>query len=279
MIKSNYHIHTTYCDGHDSAEAMARAAYQAGLTSIGFSSHFTMIYPDDCGIEENDISSYINTIARIRENYAGAMNVLTGFELDYYMNTEDYNPLIEQIRPQLDYVIGSIHTMGYSNGIMQIIDAGPEDFAQGVSQLFETPDDFVQAYYKAVGDMAEKKKPDIIGHLDLIKKNNFGIYSEDTPLYKNAVKEVLDRIKASGCIVEVNTGGLYRYGERCLYPSVSILKEIKRRDIPIMVNGDSHTTDGIAYKYQETESLLYSLGFRNVFYWNNGAWVPQGITP
>lgn len=37
MIRTNYHSHTTCCDGRNTAEEMAAAAWKAGLLAYGFS--------------------------------------------------------------------------------------------------------------------------------------------------------------------------------------------------------------------------------------------------
>lgn len=275
MIQSNYHIHSTYCDGHNSLDEMAEAAYNAGLKSIGFTSHFVLDYPDTCDIAPANIRPYFNDIDRLKKEYEGKLDIYRSFEIDYYMNKDDISELAKKIRPELDYMIGSIHTIDYlPDGEMAIIDSTEESFRRGVNELYVSPEAFVQDYYQKIGNMAEKIKPDIIGHIDLIKKNNFGIFDEEALYYKKAVKDCLDRIMQTDSILEVNTGGIYRYGERCRYPSDFILKEIKKRDIPIMVNGDSHFADGINFKFREMEELLKAFGFKTVMTRKNNYWEP-----
>ena len=43
MIKTNYHTHTTYCDGVNTAEEMIQSAIEKRFSILGFSSH--SIYP------------------------------------------------------------------------------------------------------------------------------------------------------------------------------------------------------------------------------------------
>ena len=38
-IRSNVHTHTTFCDGKNSVEEMARAAIDLGFVSLGYSIH------------------------------------------------------------------------------------------------------------------------------------------------------------------------------------------------------------------------------------------------
>ena len=37
--KTNYHMHTTFCDGKNTPEEMVQEALARGFTTIGFSSH------------------------------------------------------------------------------------------------------------------------------------------------------------------------------------------------------------------------------------------------
>ena len=39
MKKTNFHTHTTWCDGKDSPETVILAAIGKGFSAIGFSSH------------------------------------------------------------------------------------------------------------------------------------------------------------------------------------------------------------------------------------------------
>ena len=39
MIRGDFHVHTTFCDGQASPEEMVRAALEQGMDAIGFSGH------------------------------------------------------------------------------------------------------------------------------------------------------------------------------------------------------------------------------------------------
>ena len=38
-LRANYHTHTTFCDGSDSAEDVVLAAIDKGFSHLGFSGH------------------------------------------------------------------------------------------------------------------------------------------------------------------------------------------------------------------------------------------------
>ena len=55
MKKTNYHIHTNYCDGENSIEEMVQMAIAKGFDNIGISSHAPLMYQNDWTMPENTI--------------------------------------------------------------------------------------------------------------------------------------------------------------------------------------------------------------------------------
>ena len=58
MIDRDLHIHTTFCDGKNSAEEMVLAAIDRGLKTIGFSSHSYLPFDNAC-MKEGVVEDYI----------------------------------------------------------------------------------------------------------------------------------------------------------------------------------------------------------------------------
>ncbi len=284
MGKSNYHIHSTYCDGKNTLEEMAQAAYDAGLTSIGFTSHFTALFEDGCGIKETEIQSYLDEIKRLRAVYKEkGMEILSGFEADFWMRDYQFSDLFRKTRPLIDYTIGSIHYMdSEDHGEYGVVDAFEDKYEESIRRFFGSPERYVEAYYEAVGEMALKERPEIVGHMDLIKKNevmlNKNILNLDHKFQRDCAFGALDRIKQAGLILEVNTGAVARTGKtELLYPSVPILRRAKELGIPVTVNGDSHFTSGITTYFEESDALLRRIGYREVMYYKEGAFSPVPV--
>ncbi|MEG0310845.1 MAG: histidinol-phosphatase HisJ [Eubacterium sp.] len=278
MIKSNYHIHSTYCDGKNTLEEMTLAAMDAGLISIGFTGHMPLPYKNDWTMTEEKVKDYIAEVKMLKEKYKQDLDIYLGMEIDYFIDEKDISNFAKTVIPELDFFIGSIHTIGrMKNGIVADIDNTPEIFKSGIDDRYHgSTKEFVKAYYKALGEMVLTIHPDIIGHLDLIKKNNTdqAFFNEDEDWYREATLDCLNQIKESGSIIEVNTGGMIRYGARCLYPSYWIMNEIHRLNIPIMLNGDTHRVEGINYAYDESEILLKKIGFKKIMMRFGDKWKP-----
>lgn len=74
-LKANYHTHTTFCDGSDTAEAVVQEALRRGFTHLGFSGHM------DPGVSM-DYAAYAQEICRLQAAYRDQIDILRGAELD-----------------------------------------------------------------------------------------------------------------------------------------------------------------------------------------------------
>jgi histidinol-phosphatase (PHP family) len=282
MIQSNYHIHTDFCDGKQPAEAMTKAAVRAGLTSIGFSSHAPLKYPNDWTMAEEDLPRYLQTIESLKARFKKQIEVYTGLEIDYYMDTHDISERAQKTLPALDYWIGSIHCMGtLPNGEVAYFDDTPESMQAGLTALYDNHvPEMVGNYYQGIARMVTDLKPDIVAHFDLIKKNNAHqiFFEEQATWYRDCWHSALEAIARAGSILEINTGGVYRYGPSHLYPSVDILKEAHRLKIPITVSGDSHDLPMIDYGFKTfLPDILSQLQIREMMILHGGKWTAQPI--
>ena len=75
MLRGNFHTHTVFCDGANTAQEMADQALALGFTHLGFSGHMD---PDI----RMDLAAYDREIRRLQEVYRGRLEILRGVELD-----------------------------------------------------------------------------------------------------------------------------------------------------------------------------------------------------
>ena len=108
-MKTNYHTHTTWCDGKDSPETVVLAAIEKGFGAIGFSSH-AMLPEDDTSwvLTPEKAPRYAAEIRSLAKKYEGRIRILCGVEADYVPGgaTPDRRAYAA-ISP--DYIIGSVH--------------------------------------------------------------------------------------------------------------------------------------------------------------------------
>jgi histidinol-phosphatase (PHP family) len=266
-IAANYHCHSRFDDGHGELEEYVQAALRKGLRTLGFAGHAPVPFACDWTIPSTLLPEYLQTARRLQNIYKDRIELLVGLEVDYI--PEIITPKAAQIRAlNLDFTVGSVHFIGrLANGELWTADGPPEELEQGMAESFDGDiRRTVEEYYRRMTTMVSTAPPDIIGHFDVIKKNNRGdrYFSEAAAWYCAAVERTLDAVAASPCILEINTGGIVRNTSGALYPSKWILAECLKRKIPVMINSDAHRPDQLDGYYDEAVAVLKGIGFREL---------------
>ena len=267
VTMANYHCHSRFDDGHGELEDYVRAALRKGLQTLGFAGHAPVPFACDWTIPSTLLPEYLQTARRLQNTYKDRIELLVGLEVDYIPET--VSPTAAPIQAlNLDFTVGSVHFIGrLANGEPWTADGPPEELEQGMAESFDGDiRRTVEEYYRRMTAMVSTAPPDIIGHFDVIKKNNRGAkhFAEDAPWYRTAVERTLDAVAASACILEINTGGIVRNTSGALYPSEWILAECLEREIPVMINSDAHRPDQLDGYYREAADILEGIGFREL---------------
>lgn len=256
MRFSNFHQHTTFSDGKATIEETVKHAIELGFEAIGISDHsFTPFDTSYCMKKERE-TDYLNEIHRVKEKYAGQIEIYAGLEADYFSETDN---------SRFDYLIGSVHYL-YGNGEYHAIDHTKE---QNARYLYEvcggSKEKYAENYYAAVADNVRKKQPKIVGHFDVITK--FGLFDEftdDGKKYRSIATDALIEVLGVTPLIEVNTGAISRGFRKSPYPAPFLLKEILRRGGEVILSSDSHALSSMDAQFKESAALLSSLGFKYV---------------
>ena len=106
-------------------------------------------------------------------------------------------------------------------------------------------------------------KPDILAHIDLIKKLNANgeFFDEESPRYKAAALKALQAAKANDCLLEVNTGGVYRGYRKDFYPGPWLLGEWQKMGGKVIITSDSHDINSLTYGFDEAAAAIKAAGF------------------
>jgi len=274
--KSSIHVHSRFCDGEGEPEDYERAARERGFVSLGFSSHVPLPYPNDWAMRPAELPAYLERIRTMKRAAPQGMEIYLGLEIDYIPGLiSPRDARFDELG--LDFRIGSVHCLGRSaDGKFREVDGPPEmleellevDFAGDARAL-------VRAFYRGVAGMLETGAPDLLAHLDLIKKNNRGglYFSEEENWYREALAGLVPLIAASGTVVEVNTGGLARGKTTELYPAPWLLARLAGAGVPVTVNSDAHRPDQIDAFYPEAVEALRRAGYTSAFVFRAGGWV------
>lgn len=256
--KSSVHCHSTMCDGKNTLQDMASAACAQGLTTLGFTGHsYTQRDREYC-MSPSRTAQYKATIAKLKTEYKGKVDILCGIEWDI---------LSEDKRTGYDYWIGSAHHLyGKNTGKYYEIDFRPQDLWDCINDDFDAdPLAAVEAYFAEVEKVAALK-PDILAHIDLIKKLNANgeFFDEESPRYKAAALKALQAAKANDCLLEVNTGGVYRGYRKDFYPGSWLLGEWQKMGGKVIITSDSHDINSLTYGFDEAAAAIKAAGFTGV---------------
>jgi len=266
-ILANYHCHSRFDDGHGELEEYVQSALRKGLRTLGFAGHAPVPFACSWTMPSPLLPEYLETARRLQAAYQQKIELLVGLEVDYIPDI--ISPSAAQIRAlSLDFTVGSVHFIGrLADGELWTADGPPEELERGLAESFNGDIRItVEGYYRRMREMVLKSAPDIIGHFDVIKKNNRDgrYFTEDAPWYRSAVIQTLDAVASSTCILEVNTGGIVRGTSGALYPSEWILAECLKREVPVMINSDAHRPEQLDGYYNEAAALLKGIGFRQL---------------
>jgi histidinol-phosphatase (PHP family) len=268
MNYSCLHTHSDFCDGHDDIETMIRSAYERGFVSIGLSSHAPILgktgIRSDWHMEDGRLEEYVETVRKARLRWAGKISVFLGLEVDYIRGL--MGPADRDIRSLgLDYVIGSVHYVFPPHGTEPMtVDSPPEEFERNIRRMFDGDGEaLMETYWDTLEDMIRQGGFDILGHADLIKKNNprGRWFSTGSGGYRRRLERAASAIAASAVTVEANTGGLNRGSVPDTYPSLPFLRLLGEKKVPVVITADAHRAGDLGGHYEEARQTLLAAGY------------------
>ena len=196
----DYHMHSRVSfDGHDTGEALARAALDAGLEEICFTDHIDYDPMGTMGNMAFDTEEYNAEYDRLS---LPGLKIRRGMEFGM---TRDNVPQFrkELQRRPFDFVLGSIHFVDGLDGYMPPFWEGKTVFEAERRCLEET-----LASVKVHTDY------DVLAHLTYIGKSPSNPVHRPVPYedHREIIDEILKTLAQNGKGLELNTSGLDRCG-------------------------------------------------------------------
>lgn len=278
MKLTNYHSHCSFCDGRAPLEEFVQAATTAGFAAYGVSSHAPLPFPTRWTLPRENVSDYLAEINRLKQLYAGQIELYAGMEIDYL--NDDQHPAISYFQQlPLDYRIGSIHLVYTDAGEIVDTDTNAENFQLLVEKHFGgNLQPMVERYYAASMRMVELGGFDFIGHTDKISFNaeycRPGVTHEKW--YRKCREQLFAAIADKGIMMEINTKAFLKRG--LFFPGQEHFALIREMGIPVVVNSDAHFPELINAGRQQALKALYEAGFRTVRILSHGKWQEDAIT-
>src|SRR5699024_5218917 len=207
---------------------------------------------------------YFESLNVLIEEFSPDIEVLRGFEIEVVPHSE-WVSIMQEYRERYDveYVVGSVH---YVDNLS--IDSFQEPFETALD-TFGGLEGLACAYYERVADMVFRCEPEIVGHLDLIRKFGVRYGDVDTPAIRSAARTALEEIRLRGGILDVNTSP-YRRGFSHPYPAPWIVEMARDMTIPFTFGDDSHDVSDVNSHLDDARKYLISLGVNEVTHLRRG---------
>lgn len=255
--KQNLHTHTTFADGKDTPEELVKEAIKRGFAGIGFSEHSYMEFSDyPFQMKVEDIPLYKAEIGELKKKYSGQIDIFCGMEYEFYSNVPTCG---------FDYLIGSVHYLeiggklfGFDRGLQETIDYVNNNFGGNGLK-------FAEKYFSTVAALPTRGNFNIIGHFDLLTKNNeVGKFIDtNSKKYLQFGTEAIHNLKGKIPFFEVNTGAISRGYRTSAYPQTEFLKEFKKCGFGVVITSDCHNKNYLDCGFEEARQRLLDCGFKS----------------
>ena len=251
-LLANFHTHTTFCDGKNTAEEMVQQALALGFTQLGFSGHMD---PDI----HMDIQAYFSEIRRLADIYSDRIEILCGVELDSL-----YDP---GCADGADYIIGSTHFLDVPSEIPMSVD-NTEKYMAHLANNFFAGDyyELAKAYYELEAQVYDRTHCDLIGHFDLVTRFNDEMHflDENEPRYWIPALTAMEHLVKQGIPFEINCGAVNRNRKRELYPNRFLLRHLREFGGEIFINSDAHQRELLDGGFDIAVRTAIECGFTHV---------------
>jgi histidinol-phosphatase (PHP family) len=260
--KTNFHTHSLFCDGHNSAEEMVKAAIEKRFSILGFSSHSMYPFSSEWHMAITSFEPYCAEVRRLADLYKDKIKIALGFEADYIPGfSVPRFDVYKKFNPE--FLIGSVHFVYNGNGYFEADDS-PESVLEGIKKLYGgSSKKAVSRYFELEREMLQKGDFTIIGHPDLIRKTNCKthFFNEEDMWYKRELKATAKAIAQAGVISEINTGAIARGYMNDMYPSPYFLSLLHDAGVPITISSDAHAASGLDCAFGAAKERAKKAGY------------------
>jgi histidinol-phosphatase (PHP family) len=243
-------------------------AIEAGFTQYGLSEHVPRFRSEDLFPGEEDLKpddlvrifgDYVSHARAERERVAGRLDLLVGFETER-LPPGDWVTRMRELRAsvQPDYIVGSVHDV---DG--EVIDFSPER-TLAAAEAVGGVEELQKRYFAALADLVEQLRPEVVGHIDLIRKFD-GAAPQFSAAVQRSIEHTLEVVKETQGVLEVNCA-THRRGLGPVYPLPEILARAWRMGIGVTLGDDSHGAHDVGVGLDASMRAIAAAGYREVSY-------------
>ncbi|MDO4265142.1 MAG: histidinol-phosphatase [Eubacteriales bacterium] len=262
-LLANFHTHTDFCDGKNTAREMIEAALSLGFLHLGLSSHGYTWFDREFLL---DTEAYFKECRALQQEYADRINLLVGIEQDCLADPEPNR--------EADFLIGSTHYLKIGDQYPAVDDTF--EMAECTVREYFGGDwyRYCRAYYEQEAEVFERTGCTFIGHFDLVTRFNdeHPRFDEQDPRYLRPALEVMEYLAGKGIPFEINTGALNRGRKKAPYPAPPLLKALRSFGGEILISSDAHSVDKLDGCFDEAVREAVAAGFTHTNILTKNGW-------
>jgi histidinol-phosphatase (PHP family) len=249
----------------DGLADVVERAVALGFTHYGLSEHAPRFRAEDLFSDELDLTPadllrtfelYRETALGLREAYADRLEIFVGFETERLPPGAWRQRMGELRASGFDYVVGSVHDV---EG--RWLDVSPEE-TRRAAEAAGGHEPLQLAYFDALADLVTALRPEVVGHLDLVRKFEAPGFAFSAKVMRR-VEQLLAVIREAGAALDVNCGG-WRRGYGPVYPLPEILKLARRMGLGVTLGDDSHGVATVGVGLDACVAAIVEAGFEEV---------------
>jgi len=227
-MTANYHTHTFRCRHAQGTEReYIETAIVRGLKVLGFADHAPQIFPGDYystyRMYPEQTENYVNTLLDLRREYKNDIEILIGFETEYF--PELFSALLEHLKPYpIDYMILGQHYIDN------------EYDTRHYSGLQYEDEEYLKRYVDNVTNGIATGKFSYIAHPDLFR------FVGDDEIYEKHYRRLCECAKKLDIPLEINFLGL---NENRHYPSDKFFRIAADVGNSFVFGCDAHSPDAV----------------------------------
>jgi histidinol-phosphatase (PHP family) len=274
----DYHVHL-WMHGHqdslqatvDQLAAYCEHAAQRGVTEIAITEHVSRFVQVDrvlrgwwnadpdphrraemagCWDSElgADLDQYMDTVLAAK---AAGLPVVAGMEVDYFAGQMDVVAGVLGGYP-FDVLLGSVHWIGaWLFDALEWTEAQQQWDVRGVERVWAD-------YTASIEELAASGSVDVLAHPDLVK-----LAGRVPDMPDEFYDRIAEAAASSGLAAELNSSGLRKPCNEA-YPSPSLLRRFRDRDVPITTGADGHERRAVSWRIDEVKQLALDAGYDRI---------------
>ena len=257
-LKSSVHVHTKLCDGKNTPEELAVTAWRAGLQTLGFTGHsYTPCDLEYC-MTQSRTALYKAQIAKLKERYAGKLDILCGLEWDLE-STDDRRTMTTGSAARTMCRAPRPASTMRSTGARATWPPASPTILTATAWLWS------KRTLPTSPKWPRKSPPSWATSTSSNRYTYSGkFFDEQAPRYHAAAEAALMAAARNRCVLEVNTSAVFRGFRQDFFPSDAILKDWLALSGNVVITADAHKREALTFGFEEAAAKLKALGYTKV---------------